>query len=365
MKQNRKAITRSGESKWQAVLRGALDEIENGRFAPGDRFYSLRELGAAYGVSEITAQRVFRELAARGRIVTNRRSGTRVAGGRNLGTVYLCFRNELFDIPDPFERFRRMNAFLEGFRDAANGQIRTVEPVALDFLLTHIARYRKAPILVHATALLKVTDGRGMLNETLVNRLQKTFNPIVIKGFGPIPGVSLLYYDLYGGSRMLVDHLARRHTHIGCLTGPPECVWFRPRFQGFMDGLRAHDLRFVPEWVRVTSGEDPQEDFRAMDAIMTLPDRPTALVCGNDLRALRAMDYCRRHDIRVPEDLAITGMDNLPEASVCSPGLTTLDFNDRKSGAQAAKWLLKRESGHPETLLRHRIPPRLIAREST
>ncbi len=364
MNNKRHAETIPGSSKWEIVLRGALAEIADGRFAPGDRFYSLRELGAAYGVSEITAQRVFRELVARGRIVTNRRSGTRVAAGGTLETVYLCFQNELFDIPDPVERFRRMNAFLEGFRDAANGQIKTVEPIALDFLLNHLDRFKQAPVLMHASALLTVTDGRGALNDALVARLRAALNPIVIKGFGPIPGFSLLYYDLYGGSRMIVDHLARRHQHIGCLTGPPECVWFRSRFQGFMEGLFANGLHFVPEWARVTSGEDPQEDFRAMDAIMTLPERPTALVCANDTRALNALDYCRRHAIRVPETLAITGIDNLPEGSVSSPSLTTLDFNDRESGAQSAKWLLKRETGHPETLLRHRIPPRLIVRES-
>ncbi len=364
MKNKQHAGATPGSSKWEIVLRGALAEIADGQFAPGDRFYTLRELGAAYGVSEITAQRVFRELVARGQIATNRRSGARVIAGIPGQTVYLCFRNELFDIPDTVERFRRMNAFLEGFRDTANGQIKTVEPISLDFLLGNIDRFKQTPVLVHATALLDVVDGRGAVNDSLVTQLRTSVNPIVIKGFGPLRDLAMIYYDFYGGFRQVVDHLVRRHTRIGCLTGPPDCVWFRPRFQAFQDGLFAHRLRFVPEWIRVTSGEDKQEDFRAMDAIMKARERPTALVCANDMRALHAIEYCRNQGIRVPDELAITGNDNIPESTVGSPSLTTLDFNDRECGVKAAKWVLKRSAGNFDKPSQHRVPAKLIVRES-
>ncbi|NLF22844.1 MAG: GntR family transcriptional regulator, partial [Lentisphaerae bacterium] len=108
--------------KWQTVLTAVLEQIDRGEYAPGDRFLTLRELGARYCVSEVTAQRVFRELVARRVIATSRRAGATVTGAAQTATIYLCLCNELFANPGRLDQFREIDSFMTGVRQGADGR---------------------------------------------------------------------------------------------------------------------------------------------------------------------------------------------------------------------------------------------------
>ena len=351
-------------SKWETVLNAVLADIARGTYAPGDRFHTLQQLGAKYQVSTVTAQRVFRELVDRHVITTSRRAGATVTGTAQATTVYLCLRSEVFAAPGRLDLFREIDQFMAGFRNGADGRFTTIEPVAINFLKDHLASFRGKPFLIHANVLLDVVDGKGSLNLETLNLLREALNPIIFNAFDRLEGVTQIGHDLQGGFHKLVDHLAPRHTRIGCLMGPPGCVWFRPRLQGYLNGLYANGLDFVPEWLKITSGLDKDEDFRALDALFKGPARPTALICANDMRALHALDYCHQHGISVPSELAIVGSDNIPESMVSQPPLTTLDFCQAASGRQAAEWLLKRTLGRLTEPVQMWVKPKLIARDS-
>ncbi|NLF23903.1 MAG: LacI family transcriptional regulator, partial [Lentisphaerae bacterium] len=257
------------------------------------------------------------------------------------------------------------NRFLTGVRQGADGRFDTIEPVALDFVKAHLDRFRGKPFLVHSGVLLDVVDGKGVLNSSTLALLREALNPIMYDGFDCLEGVSQLIFDLHDGFHRLVDHMAAKHARIGCLMGYPGCVWFRPRLQGFLDGLYANRLDFNPEWLKITSGQDRDEDFRALDAMLKGPSRPTALICANDMRALHALDYSARHGIAVPGELAVAGSDNIPECAVSDPPLTTLDFQQAATGRLAADWLLKRLLGKLTEPTRKWFKPELIVRSST
>ncbi len=351
--------------KWEQVLNHVLDDIQRERLAPGDRFYTLAELGEKYAVSTTTAQRVFRELAVRRVILTNRGAGTLVSDGQNGQTVFLCLRGEMFEASGRLDHFRAIDAFLEGLRNGGESGFPKVEPVALNFLLAHIDNFKGKPVLISANAFLDVTPTRIVINQDLFSRIREALNPIVFHGFDRLPGVTQLITDFYCGFRKVMSLLAERHSRIAFLTGDPGNIWYLPRFNAYMDGLREHALPFVPEWVRVTKGADKDADFRALDAILKAPEHPTALVCSNDLRALHAMEYCKRHGIEVPGNLAITGFDNLPESAVCQPPLTTCDGRNLEFGRKAAECLWKRMHGKLKEPADIWIEPELIVRESS
>lgn len=80
---------------------------------------------------------------------------------------------------------------------------------------------------------------------------------------------------------------------------------------------------------------------RAFGELMTLSPRPTVVMCGNDVLAVGAMQKARELGLRVPEDVSITGFDDIDLAGVVAPGLTTVRVPHRRMGQAAAEMLVK------------------------
>ncbi|MGJ8569646.1 MAG: LacI family DNA-binding transcriptional regulator [Hoeflea sp.] len=80
---------------------------------------------------------------------------------------------------------------------------------------------------------------------------------------------------------------------------------------------------------------------RAFGELMALTPRPTAVMCGNDVLAVGAMQKARELGLRVPEDVSITGFDDIDLASVVAPKLTTVRVPHRRMGEAAAEMLIK------------------------
>lgn len=77
-------------------------------------------------------------------------------------------------------------------------------------------------------------------------------------------------------------------------------------------------------------------------------DPPTAIICGNDVLAAGAMVAARRAGLRMPDDISITGFDDIGLAEVVDPGLTTVHVPQRQMGRAAARLLLARVAGQPD-----------------
>jgi LacI family transcriptional regulator len=104
---------------------------------------------------------------------------------------------------------------------------------------------------------------------------------------------------------------------------------------------------------------------RAMRKLMEQPERPTAVFCANDLMAIGAMDTARELGLRIPDDVAIVGYDDIEAASLVSPKLTTVLNPAYEKGKAAGRLLLERVQGKYRGPGRHVfIPPRFIKRES-
>jgi hypothetical protein len=352
--------------KWSRILAQVMRDLEADGFASRDRFYTIRELAGNYGVSVITAQRVFRELAARRLIETQGRRGTVVKKAVGVEAVHVCLRDDYFSSQGDLRRFQSVNAFFDGVKSGADGRFADLKTVGLRFLLGNLKSFAGKPVLISANAFLSITPNRIALDAKLLERVGKALSPILFHGgFGNLSGVSQVGTNLYGGIRLAVDHLAAAgHERIGCLMGAPENVWFRPRLQAYMDGLFEQGLSFELERLKITSGNDRAEDFRAIEAILATPRPPTAIVCANDSRAFHVLEYCARQKIVVPGSLAVTGYDNIPEGALCEPPLTTIDGRDREMGRRCADLLLRQSQGGLKAFEQIVVEPELIVRGS-
>jgi LacI family transcriptional regulator len=124
------------------------------------------------------------------------------------------------------------------------------------------------------------------------------------------------------------------------------------RVAGLRAAMRAHDL---PEEA-LTVIETPYGFETGEDALRTLiavPDRPTVVLCGNDVLAAGALRGAKAAGLRVPEDISITGFDDIELARIVTPPLTTVHVPHRKMGRDAARALVAMvEGGKPPGAVR-------------
>ncbi|MBB5694091.1 LacI family DNA-binding transcriptional regulator [Muricoccus pecuniae] len=199
---------------------------------------------------------------------------------------------------------------------------------------------------------------------SLIRRLREWGMPVV-QALRHVPeeaGGDRALSDNAAALRLVVDHLVGLgHRRIAYLGHDLDTSVSRDRRAGFTRAMRAHGLDPGPAIAIPVSRRAGAE---AIGALLDGPSRPTAVACFNDLLALGAMLGLERRGMRVGPDMAVTGVDDLAEASLCEPGLTTVSTLPRRVGEEAGRLLLRRmaEPGRPpEEVV---LPARLVVRAS-
>ncbi|MET9231163.1 LacI family DNA-binding transcriptional regulator [Lentzea sp. NPDC003310] len=167
-----------------------------------------------------------------------------------------------------------------------------------------------------------------------------------------VPGVSSVLMDSASGMEQVVAHLEslghRDHVYLG----GPAAAWSNNRR---MQGLAGR--------ARLLGSFDPNFGGGYAAAEQALRTGATAFVCYNDLIALGALAFLAEHGVRVPEQISVTGFDDILYATMCHPALTTVHMPTEVAGEVAVDLLASLlDGGEPE----HReLPTTLVARAST
>jgi LacI family transcriptional regulator len=170
--------------------------------------------------------------------------------------------------------------------------------------------------------------------------------------------------DNVGGARLAVRHLsALGHRRIATIAGPRDSKPGSDRMVGFRAELQAAGLESRPEYEQVgdwytESGE------QAMQALLALPEPPTAVFAAADLMAVGAMKAVREADLSVPKDVAVVGFDDIQLASLVDPPLTTIRQDKVGLGGAAARALLEQIENPELTPAALTLPVELIVRAS-
>jgi len=126
-----------------------------------------------------------------------------------------------------------------------------------------------------------------------------------------------------------------------------------------------HDIARIKRVVVATYQSVSGAGREAMEAIIALEDRPTAIVCFNDLVAIGALNAARANGLRVPEDVSITGWDDLPIAAWDLVRLTTVGQSMDEMARTAARLLVERIEGRAGAEARRVLfEPRIVMRET-
>lgn len=193
-------------------------------------------------------------------------------------------------------------------------------------------------------------------NEAL-ERFTRRGLPIVLVGrsSGPanIPRVTA---DHWKGAYDAVEHLiSLGHTRIGYIGGSPQTAGRLRRFHGYVEAMRAHGLEVREELIagpeaEIGPGYSKQADgYAAMERLLALAQRPTAIFARNDFTAMGAMSAARDRGVSVPQEIAIAGFDNVPQSAFTTPPLTTVAQSTAEQGRAAARMLLERIENRTST----------------
>lgn len=176
--------------------------------------------------------------------------------------------------------------------------------------------------------------------------------------------VNAIIIDEDMGVRLILDHLIEQgHTRIAHIAGPQDASTGYERTRAFSNHLRIRNLPH--NFIESTDKFTVDEGRRAFDALAAKHENFSAVVAGNDLLALGCMDAARDAGLRIPEDLCITGYDDIPYLDRMSPALTTVSIPTYEMGAQATSMLLESIDGTNKSPVVLKMQPRLIIREST
>jgi DNA-binding LacI/PurR family transcriptional regulator len=148
--------------------------------------------------------------------------------------------------------------------------------------------------------------------------------------------------DSTRGAYDLVSHLiGDGHRTIGAVLGDPTVTTGRERFDGYRIALEEHGIAYRPELVRTGIPREPT-GYGLTSELLALPERPSALFTGNNLLTLGALRAIRTSGLRIPEDVALAGFDEVDWMSLIDPGLTVAAQATYELGRTAAELLLRR-----------------------
>ena len=174
-----------------------------------------------------------------------------------------------------------------------------------------------------------------------------------------------LMLDNQHGARLATEHLiARGHQRIAFFGGHSDSSSCRQRHAGYVQAMQAARLPIEPHW-RIECAPTRLEAAHQTSALFANTPMPTAAVCYNDAVALGLMLGLNQRGLRPGQDFALTGFDDIAEAALGMPPLTTLSTAPRERGQQAAQLILQRLQ-EPRADSRQTIAPvQLVVRESS
>ncbi len=145
------------------------------------------------------------------------------------------------------------------------------------------------------------------------------------------------------GSRAAAAFLADRdYERIAMIQGPQQ--YGAQRTAGFRSAMQAAGRKVTAE-LMVRGDWTRRGGYAAMQKLMSLPSRPDAVFCANDMMAIGALDVAHELGLAVPDDLAVIGFDDVDAATIVTPQLTTVRNPAYEAGRTAGDLLLSRMTG--------------------
>jgi LacI family transcriptional regulator len=216
-----------------------------------------------------------------------------------------------------------------------------------------------------------VALGGGDMTDDFLRLISATGVPMVmVDNYLLEGGINAIVADNEIGAYFATRHLLEQgYMQIAVITGPKKYKPLTDRLQGFLRALV--EAGVPPQSWQIQpplSKGVPNKGYLEMKALLSRPEPPSAVFCVSDRTAFGAMSAISEAGLRVPEDIALVGFDDVPESLHSNPPLTTVHLPKWEMGVEAARRLARVISQSPsdENMpLKITLPTFLVRRVST
>ncbi len=203
-------------------------------------------------------------------------------------------------------------------------------------------------------------------DDAALMNLHRQHVPILL--MGQLPGTDIPFVDIdaTAGAELAVNHLVERgHRRIGIITNAPlDYISAQQRCDGYLQALRKANLPIDKKLVK-EGNYTPASGFEAMQALLQLTPRLTAVFVASDVVAMGAMLAVKQAGLGIPKDIAVTGFDDIPLAEYYDPPLTTIRLPAFDLGRAGGERLIRLIHGDKLEQQNVFLESKLIARKSS
>ena len=332
--------------KYLAIVEWSKNYIDKKGLKPKDRFLTEKELCEIHGVSRQTVRQALMCLENENVISRVRGSGAFISTGyvqnissgqiRNIGVISTYFTDYIFP------------QIVTGIESVLNDS-----GFSMQLAITHnkVAEEQQAlqSMISGGVQGLIVEPSKSALpnpNMELYEELRMKNIPVVFfnakYAWSDYPCVAI---DDEAAGRIATDHLfANGHRKIAGIFALDD-IQGHKRYCGYTKSCIAHGLKNAEDNVLWFATSDKNSVFTSGgDRLLELLSEITAVVCYNDNIAIKLLQFCKEHEIKVPDDLSVVGIDDSKYAKICDVPLTTVAHPQRRLGEAAAEKLIDKIS---------------------
>lgn len=187
------------------------------------------------------------------------------------------------------------------------------------------------------------------VQDPLLEKLEQTGIPFVLVQRRTIDRTPYVVGDDEAGGRSVTQHLIDLgHCRIGFVAGTRNVSTTEGRLSGYRSALSEAQIS-IDEQLIVGTSFDTKAAMKAVQRLLELPKLPTAIVVSDDMMAIAAYRVLTDKGLQVPEDMSVTGYNDLPIAGLIEPPLTTVHSPLERMGKQAATMLANKLAGQTTT----------------
>jgi DNA-binding LacI/PurR family transcriptional regulator len=304
---------------------------------------TIKDIAKAAGVSHTTVSRALRDHPAISSGTTDRVKSLAVQMGyvpsataRGLKTRRTCALGVITsNLEDPF------------WSEVLNGVDEILHPAGYSLFVAATHRNKQREKEVVQAMVQRGVDGVILLapqfSPEQIRLLQTYGLPMaIVNNEGAGECQYLVFNDDIYGIRLVARHLIELgHRKIAFLGNKLGGRTTEERERGFREEMDAAGLAVQEAYIYLTPEGSPAGGFAGVQYLRSLPEMPTAIMCYNDYLAVGVYGALSQAGLRIPQDISVTGFDDIAIAAYLIPSLTTLRQHKYELGVRAARMMLE------------------------
>ncbi len=185
---------------------------------------------------------------------------------------------------------------------------------------------------------------------------------------------SQIHFDFRKGGFLATEYLIKKgHSKIAFVSSPLTRPSRQSVFEGYQGALEKYGITVDKSWVKIAFGEEEMSErnyefnngIELTNKLLQSSDLPTAIFACNDMTAFGVMNELSKQGIIVPDQMSVTGFDNIEFSQMVTPPLTTIQQPDYEMGKMACNMLLDQLDRQTTESVEIMLQPRVVERSST